>query len=321
MRARALIPALTALLGACGSAPGGTDSAVAAWAASPTDTVNFPLPAGSVIRQFIAPHAGGTGLRLRLSNRLGTADIALSSVTIGAQADGAELIAGSVRSLRFGGETAVTIPAGASVLSDSLDFPLLGSERLGVSFALAAPVTTLPRHYQALERPYLALAGGDAMSESPDGFVSLVMEQFASWFLIDALEVQGGVARDTVVALGDSITDGYVPALPCAGIATDPSTFGADLRYPDALARRLAAEGRTELSVVNAGISGNRVNAEGLQPQHGPSLRSRLDDDVLGLPNVRTVILLEGINDLGLGLPPDAQVLIDGLDAAVRHLR
>ncbi|MDP9139539.1 MAG: GDSL-type esterase/lipase family protein [Pseudomonadota bacterium] len=321
MRTRLILFAWAVLLGACSDTPDDVGQSVAAWTASPTDTLDLSLSAGSVLRQFIAPHADGTRLRLRLSNRLGTSDIALSAVTIGVQRDGANLVSGSMRSLRFGGETSVTIRAGATVLSDPLDFPLRAFERVGISFTLAAPGTSLPRHYQALERPYLALVGADAASGSGSGFLPLALEQFASWFLIDALEVQGGATRNTVVALGDSITDGYTPTLPCAGIATDPQAFGADLRYPDALARRLLAVGRTDLSVVNAGISGNRVNADGSQAQHGPSLQARLVDDVLSLPNVRTAILLEGINDLGLGLPPDAQALIDGLDAVVRSLQ
>jgi lysophospholipase L1-like esterase len=90
----------------------------------------------------------------------------------------------------------------------------------------------------------------------------------------------------TIVALGDSITDG-------AG-----STAGANRRWPDRLAERLA-ESRPQESwgVVNAGMSGNRVLMEGI----GPSALARFDRDVLAQSGVSYVIVFEGINDLGLG--------------------
>ena len=295
----------------------------AAWAAAPSDAYALTLPAGSALRQFITPLADGTHLRLRLSNRLGTQAIALAQVTVGRADRGAALQPGSMRVLRFGGADAVTLAPGASVISDALNFPLQAFERLGITLMLAEPVQQLPRHYQALEIPYLALGSVSVSVADTSGaaFLPLAPEQLASWYLIAALEVQGGSAAQTVVALGDSITDGYVPALPCAGVLTDPATVGANLRYPDLLARRLQQAGRKDLSVVNVGISGNRINADGFSAQHGPSLISRLDADVLSLPNVRSVILLGGINDLGLQTAPDAQALINGLDAATHRLQ
>jgi lysophospholipase L1-like esterase len=87
----------------------------------------------------------------------------------------------------------------------------------------------------------------------------------------------------TLVALGDSITDG-------AGAGTD-----ADERWPDVLAGRLQQAGLRGVGVANAGIGGNRLLLDG----SGPNALARFDRDVLGAAGVHTLILLEGINDLG----------------------
>ncbi len=273
-----------------------------AWTASPSDALSLNLPAGSRLRQTIAPHAAGTTVRLQLSNRLGTETLPLSQVTL------------QDRALTFGGETALSLAPGASIYSDPLEISVAALDRLAVTLTLAQDVASLPRHAKAFERLELALPGAP--------FVQMPFDNYSSWFAISALEISGGPAREAVVAFGDSITDGYVPAVPCANIVTEPSIYGADARYPDFLQRRLLAAGRDELVVVNAGISGNRVNADGFSADFGPSWPSRLADDVLAYPNVRTVILLGGINDLGLQvLGPDAQALINGIDGVTRTLQ
>lgn len=313
---RGVAAALCAVLAACGNgAPDAAGEAfVAAWAAAPSDTFNGLIPAGATLRQFISPHAGGTRLRLRLSNRLGTEPVRLSQVTVGLRDAGPTLQPDSLRVLTFNGETATEIAPGETVVSDPADLAIQPFDALGISFTAAAALQNLPRHYQSLEIPYLALTG-----DAP--FLALPLEQLSNWFLISSLEVQGGDARSTIVALGDSITDGYVPAALCAGVLGSPSVIGQDQRYPDFLQRRLLAAGRTGLSVVNAGIAGNRVNADGFSPQHGPALLARLQPDVFDLPSVRTVILLEGINDLGLQTAPNAEPLIAGLSAAVEQIK
>jgi lysophospholipase L1-like esterase len=84
--------------------------------------------------------------------------------------------------------------------------------------------------------------------------------------------------------LGDSITDGY------------NSTPDTNNRWPDHLAKRLMAAGGG-LGVLNLGIDGNRVLADGA----GVSALARFDRDVLAQSGVTHVFVLEGINDLGIG--------------------
>jgi lysophospholipase L1-like esterase len=98
--------------------------------------------------------------------------------------------------------------------------------------------------------------------------------------------VYSATAEGTVVAFGDSITDGY------------QSLTGADARWPNYLARRLdAALGDRAPGVVDEGISGNRVLSD--SACYGVSALSRFERDALSQPDVKSVIFLEGVNDIG----------------------
>lgn len=292
-----------------------------AWSGVPTDAiVSFPLLPGQVLRQFITPLADGDLVRLKLSNRVGQMPVSLAAVSIALQVEGASLREGSVRALTFNGEPTVTIPAGETVLSDPLPFPVRAFEKVAVSFSPASPILQTARHFCAREVPYLALAGATPEQTAAEGFTALSVDAMNSWLLISGLEVQRTGQRQAVVALGDSITDGFISVggLPVAG---GPDGVGENARYPDFLARRLLAAGNTQLNMVNAGLSGNRVSSDGFVPMFGPSLLKRLQADVLDLPNVRTVILLEGINDLGMAPVPDADLLINDLEQVILTLK
>lgn len=320
--ALALIAAL--LLSGCNGTERGSDSRderwTAAWAAAPSDVaMALPLLPGQTLRQFIAPTAAGTRLRLRLCNRLGSDDISLQRVSIGLRAQDAALIESSLRVLRFGGAEAVTIAAGADLLSDPLDLAFTADDKLGVSYSVAVPVFALPRHYQALETPYLAVDDRVALAGG-SGFLPLALQDLQSWFLICGLEVSGGPAQQTVALLGDSLTDGFVAGGLCPPLG-DLAVVGQDLRYPDFLARRLRAAGRDDLALANLGISGNRVLEDGFSASHGPALLARLDAELESLPELRSVVIVSGINDLGLQAQPDAAPLIAGLDAATRKIQ
>ncbi len=94
----------------------------------------------------------------------------------------------------------------------------------------------------------------------------------------------------TVIALGDSITDGFA------------TTRDANLAWPTLLAKRLKENKSTQrVAVVNQGISGNQVLRDGA----GISALARLDRDVLTRPGVKWVILLEGINDINIRTRPN----------------
>jgi lysophospholipase L1-like esterase len=292
---------------------------LAAWTAAPTDAGRIPpLLPGQVLRQMIAPHADGETLRLKLSNELGGSVISLASVTVGLQETGASIKKGTLKPLLFKGQPEVTIEPGKFVYSDLIAFPVRAFGKVAISLSPVNVIAEMPHHFTAREVPYIAIAGASTDRTGDNGFVPLTADVLNSWSIISSLEVEKKDNRKTIVALGDSITDGFIGLLPSVG---SPEGVGQDVRYPDFLARRMISAGMADYSVVNAGISGNRVSADGLLPLFGQSLLKRLERDVLNLPNVRTVLLLEGINDLGLAPVPDAESLILDLEKVVRILQ
>lgn len=229
----------------------------------------------ATVRQIVHTSLGGTAYRVRLSNAFGTQPLTIASVHVAlATSTSAPAIApGSDRTLTFDGAESVTIPAGAEYLSDPVPASLAGGSDLAISYYLAKPPAQETSHPGSRATSYLVHGNhvADAALDTP--------KTFDHWFGISAVEVEA-VARGTIVALGDSITDGH-----------GATTNGND-RWTDALAKRTAPLG---FSVVNYGIGGNHMLTDGL----GPNVLARFDRDVLAPAGVKYVILFEGVNDLG----------------------
>ncbi|GGX08526.1 SGNH/GDSL hydrolase family protein [Streptomyces noursei] len=237
--------------------------------------------ADQTLRQTVRVTGAGTRARIKLSNRYGTAPLEVSGASIARSGDGAAVVAGSVRRLTFGGSESVRIPAGAEVHSDPAEVTVAALESLTVSLYFAGPSGPATFHAQAWATAYRA-AGAQLGEVDPAVFG----ETTVSWYYLAAVELaDGGPARrDTVVLFGDSITDGF------------GSTVDADRRYSDALAERLAAEGRP-LRVLNLGIGGNLLLND--SEWFGERAGARFDRDVLAQPGVRSVVVLVGLNDIG----------------------
>jgi lysophospholipase L1-like esterase len=125
------------------------------------------------------------------------------------------------------------------------------------------------------------LSHGDQVSAAEFGAARKVEH----WYFFAGVDVAAAPDAKAVVALGDSITDGH-------GATTD-----ANNRWTDVLARRLQQDAATQrVAVLNQGIGGNRLLLDGL----GPNALARFDHDVLAPAGVRSLIVLEGINDIGM---------------------
>jgi lysophospholipase L1-like esterase len=269
---------------------------VATWAESP-DSASLTF-SGQTIREVVRISIGGHRLRVRLSNELGTVPLTIGAAHLAVAGAGGTIQPGTDRVLTFGGHGSVTLAPGAPALSDPLDMEV--SDLASIAISLYFPVSTgaATTHGTASQTTFISGPGDfTATAALPITTTSL------SRFFLSAIYIASEPPIDAVVTLGDSITDGLF------------STVDADRRWPDRLAERLSALHRLKrTSVVNAGISGNRV----LHDFVGPNAQSRFDRDVLGQPGVRFVTLLEGINDIGfptlLGLPAQAVSADDIID-------
>ena len=260
---------------------------VTSWAASPmaaSDIVSPTANAGfsdQTVRNIIYTSVGGDELQVRLSNVFGANALAIGAVDVGVVLDGAQLVPGTVRALKFRGSPAVTIPAGGQVLSDPLALDVRPLEELAVSIYLPEPTGPATYHFDAQQTGYIA--SGDDAGDAGDTAYSTTD---SSWFFLSGLDVRDVSAPGTIVAFGDSITDGH------------QSLSDGNARWPNYLARRLDASlGSGAPAVVDEGIVGNRVLSD--SSCFGESAEARFERDALSQPGVTEVILLEGINDIG----------------------
>jgi lysophospholipase L1-like esterase len=315
----ALAPAAPA--GAAATPACGEPHWVGAWAASPSNGASVPAAlSDQTARMIVNPTFGGERARVHLSNRFGSGPVTLAAVAIGVQEAGPALVAGSNRALSFDGKPSVTIPAGEEVTSDPVELSFDAFENLAISAHLSGSVPQPSEHFTTRQTSYLTPTGsGDhAAEESGEAFTQTTRTAYSNgWYLISGVDVLAPRSAASVVAFGDSITDGFQGL----GGPVVENFDGVDenVRYPDLLARRLADAGR-ELSVLNAGISGNRVLEDGLIPSFGPSGLSRLRADAIEQAGVTDVIVLEGINDIGQ-TPATAAQVIAGLGQLVAEIQ
>ncbi|GHE77111.1 SGNH hydrolase [Streptomyces longispororuber] len=294
----------------------------AAWAASPQrPSIGFKpnwSEAGfddQTLRQVVRVTEGGDRARVRLSNAYGASPLHIEAATVARTegAKGAAVEKGSLRRLTFGGKRSVTVPAGEQLSSDAAALGLDRFDSVTVTLRLARTTGPATFHAQSFATSYraqgdhVADTGGAAFRESTE-----------SWYYLAGVDVRGAKRpeRDAVVLFGDSITDGFA------------SSTDRNRRWSDALAERLAAAG-TPRPVVNAGIGGNMVLND--SAWFGDKSTTRFARDVTNLPNAGTVVILEGLNDIGFSETDkptykpapvvSAEELIDGHRKLIRAAR
>jgi lysophospholipase L1-like esterase len=258
---------------------------VSAWSTAVHAPLPFPgIPPSPVfenqtVRMVVKPTIGGQRLRVRFSNAFGTAPLKIGSAHVALSSKGAAIVPESDRALTFGGRSSVNIPAGAPILSDSIDLKVLPFEEVAVSVYIPEKTPSSSVHFWAQHDSYVSEAGD--FTGNPDIPNATTK---TSWYFLADVEVWASDQTAAVITLGDSITDGV------------GAKQGEHSDWPDLLADRIAkAKSGVTLSVVNEGIGGNRILHDGA----GVSALSRFDRDVLAQPGVSNLIVLEGINDLG----------------------
>ena len=235
---------------------------VATWGtapvAHPNDHKAFTLP--TTLREIVHVSLGGSTLRVVLTNEQGVTPLVIDESAVALPAPAGSIQPNSSVPLTFNGHPAITIPQGSIAVSDPIPFNLAPLSDLAISLSVAGQsIPTLTGHDLSLETNYTATF---------DQVIALTLKDATPmdhWIFIKGVEVEAPPAAPpagTIVAFGDSITDGW------------HSTSGTNQTWPDLLAARLHANPATaNLAVINEGISGNRVLNDGW----GPNALSRFD--------------------------------------------
>ena len=258
---------------------------IVSWAASQqVPEPNNALPSDDLrdvtVRQIFHLSAGGSALRVHVSNAFGTAALHFSSVHIAHPLTpaSAAIDPATDKALTFSGSQDLTIPPGAEYISDRVEYPVRALSDLAVSFYLEVPPATQTGHPGSRATSYFVHGNVVSAADLPDA------KHLDHWYQVSAIDVLSAKGAASIVVLGDSITDGH-----------GATTNGND-RWTDVLAARLQASRQTRnIGVSNQGIGGNHLLTDGL----GPNALARFDRDVLAQAGVRWLIVFEGVNDLG----------------------
>lgn len=308
---------LTAMMLLAASTSFAADSRwIGTWGASPAPPMEAvpgvearrvsPTFANQTIVQTLRLSAGGQRLRVRFTNEYGSRPLMIGAARVALLSPSGGVVPGTERVVTFSRAGSTTLPAGAPALSDPIDLKTGNLARLRVSLFVPEETGLCTCH----------MTGGDLVQVSPPGDwtgrelpPATGPAQYRAF--VSGVEVETRSPATVIVALGDSITDGYL------------ATPGANHRWPDRLAERLAAKyPNRAMGVINAGIGGNRVLSDGVVATMGQSALTRFDRDVLSVPGATHLVILEGINDLGMrtGRPTD-QALIHGYQQLIERAR
>jgi len=295
----------------------GADTAhwIGTWGASPAPQLANPasmlsehlLFENQTIREIVHTSAGGKSVRVRLSNAYGREPVTIGAAHIALRKSESAIVAGSDHPLTFAGRSSVFIPADATVLSDPIDMDLPALSDVAISLFLPKAAAGAGLHYSAQQTSYVGAGDLTAAQSVSDP------AKITSWVFLTGLEVSAPASGGTIVALGDSITDGA------------RSTVDANRRWPNVLAERLAsAKTGFPIGVLDEGIGGNRLlHDPAVNIFFGVNALARFDRDVLAQPGVRYVIVLEGINDIGhpgTSAPPNEIVTAEDIIAAYKQM-
>ncbi len=292
---------------------------IGTWAAAPQPPTPRHLQTfhNQTVRLIVHTSAGGTKVRIKLSNTFGDRPLRIGGAHIARRTDAAEIDPTSDRILKFHGQPSTTVAAGSIVMSDPVGLKVPALSDLAISLFLPDTTNVKTTHLLAMQTSYVSAETGDSTSEVKFP----VARTISPWPFLTGVDVEASSRGAAIVAFGSSLTDGD---------GTDPNSNG---RWPDVLAQRLqnSAGGKLEVGVLNEGIIGNRLLSDS-PPQAaggrfgaalGEAGLKRFERDVLAQSGVKYVIVGLGINDIafpGSLTPATERINAESIIAGYRQL-
>jgi lysophospholipase L1-like esterase len=268
-----------------------------AWTVAHNVRETTPILSRHTVRMIVRPAISGSSLRIKFENTMGQSRATFSSAFVGVLDSGASVVPGTNTVLTFSGDTSFGLEPGAGMWSDPVRFDVKAFQGLVVSLDVASAFD-ISTHTLGLTTNYY-VPGSRAPVVSATGFTPVppraagtTVDAFPFYWLA-AVDVMSASSTGTIVAFGDSITDGRCSTTENGVVVPDRYQ-----RWTDVLAARLGSLPANEAkAIVNEAIAGNRIVAGG----NGPPGLERLDRDVLERAGATHVIFFEGTNDIAGG--------------------
>ncbi|MEO7260795.1 MAG: SGNH/GDSL hydrolase family protein [Jatrophihabitantaceae bacterium] len=247
-------------------------------------------------RMIVHTTVSGAQVRIRLSNEDGEQAMTVGHATV-AKADlstseVSDIDPATLHQLRFGGQVSAVMNKGADLLSDPVDLAVGREADLVITVFYPTPTGPITLH--ATTRQASFYGPGDLTGDVTGAGFDLARP--CCWINLAGVDVLRHSNYGPVVVFGDSLAE------------ANGSTFNANQRWPNLLYTRLAAaKGESAPAVLNASLSGARLNHEGTEPKAdvspgfpelGTNALARMDDDIFDQTHVGTVITDIGICDI-----------------------
>jgi len=287
---------------------------VATWSAppmAPGSTFNNSRSfENQTVRQIVQISAGGTRVRIRLSNEYGAGPLIIGAAHVAFQSTGASIVPGSDRQLTFRGQSSVVIAQGTVVVSDALNLSVPSNTRLAISLYVPQNTGLATYHENGNQTVYVSTPGdfSDAIDlPVQDG------DKPTSRYWLTFIEVMPQRNIGAFAIFGDSVSEGAT------------TTLDANRRVTDVLSRWFnAGPGPARIAMLNQGTGCGRL----LFDKCGPSGLSRFQRDVLNATGVSQVLIVLGYGDIifptAFGIPDQivsADQIIAGLRQLIRQAR
>src|SRR5262249_10039309 len=279
---------------------------VTAWGTSQQALANSKIT-NTTARMIARVTIPGDSIRIRLDSTFGTVPVNFGKASVGPRIRGPAVAEGMIKPMTFGGKDSVTIPAGASIVSDPVALRVEAQQDLAVTLFVTGAEAQPSQHNNAYVTSYLTANGVGDQTASEDGKPFSGTTTATFWLKSIDVRPTEGAGATAIVAFGDSITDGTC------------STVDAHDRWQDVLAQRLVLQNGAMRAVVNEGIGGNTISTKVQPPADRPAGLDRLDSDVLSHAGGSHVVLFMGTNDIRREAP--AAQVIDGMSTIAARVK
>lgn len=284
-----------------------TEAWLAAWGTSmqtvwSSDTIPSEATSGETvtIRQQIRPSVSGEELRFTLSNQYGSSDLVIDSMEIAMLLDPSsyEIDTDTSVTITYEGSTTITIPAGETIVTDSVEFSYSALDDIAVSMEISQMPSTITLHRASRCTNWIIT--GSHVSDNDWSEAST----YAMWYFLAVMDVMADPDCSAIVCLGDSLTDG-------ASITENSFT-----RYTDTLMELMQADDDlSSYSIINMGVGGTPFlgtydNSTGL---------GRVTRDIVNISGVKYCIVLMGVNDIGGATTDISADIIAGYESLVEQ--